>query len=228
MFDIGQIAENVMMGRVDRNSKIVNEMIGKPGVKELTQMAIDEGVAVEDILNKGLMGGMNVIGEGFKKGERFIPEVLMSAQAMKVGMEIIKPILVKSGIKPIGNVAIGTVKGDVHDIGKTIVAMMMESAGLRVIDLGIDVPAQKFIEVVNNGEIQMVAMSALLTTTMEQMKVTIEALAYSGLRDRVKVIVGGAPVSQSYAHEIGADMYAPDAVSAAEKVKQFFAEKNID
>lgn len=188
--------------------------------KELTQKMLDDGIDVEEIINNGLIAGMNIVGPRFKAGEMFVPEVLMSARAMNGGMDLVKPLLADSEITSAGTVIIGTVKGDLHDIGKNLVAMMMESGGFNVINMGVDVPAEKFVEAVKEHKPQVVALSALLTTTMLSMKDVVEILKEEGLRDEVKVIVGGAPVSQDFSDEIGADGYAPDAASATDLVKE--------
>lgn len=192
-----------------------------PVVKQLVQAAVDEGVAPEDILYKSLVVGMGEIGELFKNNEVYVPEVLIAARAMKAGMEIIKPLMVARDVKPIASVAIGTVKGDLHDIGKNLVGMMLEGAGFNVIDLGIDVGPEKYVDAVANQGATIIGLSALLTTTMPSMKDTIEALKAAGLRDKVKVMIGGAPVTQNFADEIGADGYSADAASAAELAKSF-------
>ena len=191
-----------------------------PKVKELVQAALDEGVEPTEILNDALIVGMSEIGVLFKNNEVYVPEVLIAARAMKAGMEIIKPLLVEKDVKPIGTVVVGTVKGDLHDIGKNLVGMMLEGAGFNVIDLGIDVSPEKFVEAVKKNDAQCIGLSALLTTTMPSMKETIEAFKAAGLRDQVKIMVGGAPVTQNFADEIGADGYAPDAASAAELAKE--------
>lgn len=188
-------------------------------VKELTQKAIAKGYAPKEILDKGLISGMSVVGEKFKKNEFYVPEVLIAARAMHAGMEILRPLLVKLGVKSVATVAIGTVKGDLHDIGKNLVMMMMEGAGFQVIDLGIDVPPEKFVNAVREGA-NLIGISALLTTTMPGMKTTIEALKTAGIRNKVKVMIGGAPITQSYADEIGADGYGPDAASAVDVAKK--------
>lgn len=189
-------------------------------VSKLTQQALDAGISPGTILNDGLIEGMNAVGKDFRDGILFVPEVLIAARAMQAGMNILKPLLAKSDIQPIGKLAIGTVKGDLHDIGKNLVSMMMEGAGFEVINLGTDVPASKFVEVVKETGANVVGMSALLTTTMVEMKNVIEALEEAGLRDKVKVIVGGAPVTQKFADEIGADGYAPNASAAVEMTKR--------
>lgn len=190
-----------------------------PKVKKLVQASIDEGVDPVEIVNNALIVGMSEIGELFKNNQIYVPEVLIAARAMQAGLTVVKPLLVDRDIKPIAKVAIGTVKGDLHDIGKNLVAMMMEGAGMEVIDLGIDVAPEKFVDAVITYGVDIVAMSALLTTTMPYMRETIEALEAAGLREQVKVIIGGAPVTQSFADEIGADGYSSDAASAAELAK---------
>jgi 5-methyltetrahydrofolate--homocysteine methyltransferase len=194
-----------------------------PKVKELVQAAIDEGVEPNDILNEALVVGMGEIGVLFKNNEVYVPEVLIAARAMKAGLGILKPLLVEKDVKPIGKVVVGTVKGDLHDIGKNLVAMMLEGAGFQVIDLGIDVSPEKFLEAAKDNQAECVAMSALLTTTMPGMKDTIEAFKAAGLRDQVKIMVGGAPVTQSFADEVGADGYAPDAASSADLAKELIS-----
>jgi 5-methyltetrahydrofolate--homocysteine methyltransferase len=196
-------------------------MAGKAAdVKALVQKAVDQGIPAADILNKGLISGMGVIGEKFKKNEVYIPEVLIAARAMKSGMEILKPLLAKAGVKAVAKFMIGTTKGDLHDIGKNLVAMMMEGAGFEVIDLGIDVPPEKFVEAIKEKKPEVVGISALLTTTMPTMKTTIEAITAAGLRNSVKIIIGGAPVTQAYSDEIKADGYAPDAASSVDISKR--------
>ncbi len=189
-------------------------------VAELTRKALEQGLSPEEILNKGLIAGMDKVGRDFRDGILFVPEVLIAANAMKAGMQILRPLLTESAISGLGTFVIGTVKGDLHDIGKNLVAMMMEGAGFKVVDLGVDTPPEKFIEAIKNHNPQILGMSALLTTTMVEMKKVIEALREAGLRDKVKVMVGGAPVTQEYADEIGADGYAPNASLAVEKAKE--------
>jgi 5-methyltetrahydrofolate--homocysteine methyltransferase len=193
-----------------------------PRAKELTTALLASGTGAGDVLNKGLLDGMEKIGKRFKANEVYIPEVLIAARAMNQGMEILKPELVKAGVKPVGKMLLGTVKGDLHDIGKNLVKMMSQGAGLEVVDLGIDVSADKFIQGVKaNPDAKAVGMSALLTTTMTGMKDVIDKFAAEGLRGKVKFMVGGAPLTDQYAKEIGADGYAPDAASAAEKLKVY-------
>ncbi len=207
MADLQALAEAVISGNKDESERLTNE-------------AVDEGVGVENIINDGLIAGMSVVGVKFKNNEFYVPEVLIAARAMHAGMDIIKPLLSESGIEPRGTVAIGTVKGDLHDIGKNLVAMMLEGGGYEVIDLEVDVSPERFVEVVNEDGPDAIGLSALLTTTMPSMKDTIDALEEAGVRDKVKVMIGGAPVTQNYADEIGADGYAPDAASAVDMIAE--------
>ena len=193
-----------------------------PKAKELTQALLAEKKPAGEILNKGLLDGMDKIGQKFKANEVYIPEVLIAARAMNQSMEILRPELVKAGVKPIGKILIGTVKGDLHDIGKNLVKMMAQGAGIEVVDCGIDVSAEKFLQSYKeNPDAKAVGMSALLTTTMTGMKEVIDRFENEGLRKKVKFMVGGAPLTDQYAKEIGADGYAPDAASAADKFKAF-------
>lgn len=186
-------------------------------VKELVQKAIDEKIDAETILNEGLLSGMGIIGEKFKNNEVYVPEVLIAARAMNAGVEILKPLLVSSGVKAKGKVVIGTVKGDLHDIGKNLVKMMMEGKGLEVIDLGVDVTPEKFVNAAKENSAQIIACSALLTTTMVEMKNIVKAAEESGIRNNITIMVGGAPVTDSYCKSIGADIYTPDAASASDE-----------
>jgi 5-methyltetrahydrofolate--homocysteine methyltransferase len=188
---------------------------------ELTEDALDEGLEAQEILNQGLMPGMDHVGVEFKAGNMFVPEVLRSARAMQASMNILKPLLAESGVKMVGKVLLGTVKGDLHDIGKNLVGMMCEGAGFEVKDLGKDVAPESFVEAVKEFEPDVLGMSALLTTTMRAMEHTIKPLEEAGVRDQVKVMIGGAPVTQSFADQIGADGYASNAASAAEMAKKF-------
>ena len=192
-------------------------------VVALVQEALDSGTTAQQILDEGLLKGMSILGVKFKNNEVFVPEVLIAARALNRGTELLKPRLVEEGVEPIGRVVIGTVKGDLHDIGKNLVKMMLEGAGFAVIDLGVDVSEEKFIEAVKEHKPQILALSALLTTTMNNQQTVIEALKAADLRNKVKVMVGGAPVTQSFCDLIGADAYAPDAASAAEVAKSFVA-----
>jgi len=182
--------------------------------------ALSEGAKARDILVKGLIGGMSVVGERFGAGEMFLPEVLMSAHAMHQGLDIVKPLLAKSGEKALGSVVIGTVEGDIHDIGKRIVGFMLEGNGYEVTDLGTNIKAEAFVEAIEEHKPDILGMSALLTTTMPNMGKTIDLLKEKGLRGEVKVVVGGAPINEEYARSIGADGYAPEAGSAVELVKK--------
>lgn len=183
------------------------------------QAALEGGVSAPDILNVALIPAMGEVGRLFEEGDYFVPEMLIAARAMKAGLAIIKPLLVDSGIEPVGKVAIGTVKGDLHDIGKNLVAMMLEGAGFEIMDLGTDVAPESFVQAVQDGA-QIIGLSALLTTTMPGMSTVIEAVQEAGLRDQVKVIIGGAPVTAEYAVQIGADGFAPDASQAASLAKE--------
>jgi len=206
MTKLEEMAESLIEGQEDK-------------VAELTKMALAEGIGATEIMNNGLMAGMNVVGVRFKEADIFIPEVMLAAKAMTAGMEILKPLLVGSDSQSMGKVILGTVSGDVHKIGKNLVGIMLTGAGFEVIDLCEGVPPQKFIETVVGEKASLIAMSALLTLTMPVMKETIEELKEAGLENQVKTLVGGATVNQEYADEIGADGYAPDAVSAVQKVK---------
>jgi len=186
------------------------------GVKGLTQELIDAGKEPLTIINDGLIAGMNIVAPKFKAGEMFVPEVMMAAKAMAEGMNIVKPLIADADVPSLGKILVGTVKGDLHDIGKNLLVMILESSGFNVVDLGVDVPSEKFVEAVKEHNPQIVGMSALLTTTMTAMKEALNALEEAGLRDKVKVIVGGAPVSQEFADQIGADAYGSDAMAAKE------------
>lgn len=190
-------------------------------VKELVQKAIDEKAGARTILQEGLMSGMNVIGEKFKNNEVYVPEVLIAARAMNAGIEVLRPLLVSEGVEASGKVVIGTVKGDLHDIGKNLVKMMMEGKGLEVVDLGNDVSAEKFVSAAKENNAQIIACSALLTTTMTEMKSVVQAATEANIRDQVKILVGGAPVTDNFCESIGADAYAPDAASAADLALQY-------
>lgn len=189
-------------------------------VKELVQQAIDAGVPVKEILDEGLLSGMNIIGKKFKNNEVFVPEVLVAARAMNHGVSVLKPYLVDANVQAIGKVCIGTVQGDLHDIGKNLVKMMMEGKGIEVIDLGTDVPPATFIDTAKEQGCQIICLSALLTTTMGMMKEVVDAAAKAGIREKVKIMVGGAPVTDAFCEQIGADAYTPDAASAADKAAE--------
>jgi len=189
-------------------------------VEELTRQALEQGIEVKAILNEGMIGAMDVVGQRFESGEMFIPEMIVAGEAMTRGLNILRPLFKKSGIKPQGTVVIGTVKGDVHSIGKSLASMMMEGAGFKIIDLGVNVSPEQFVNSAREEGAQLVGMSALLTTTMPLMKATIDALKEAGLLDKVKTLIGGAPITQEYADKIGADGYAPDAATGVKKVKE--------
>ncbi|OFX13546.1 MAG: methyltransferase [Armatimonadetes bacterium RBG_16_58_9] len=190
-----------------------------PDAKQLTEDALAEGISPGDVLNNGLVAGMNVVGVKFKNNEFYVPEVLIAARAMKNAMEVLRPRLVETGVEPKGKVAIGTVRGDLHDIGKNLVSMMLEGAGFEIMDMGVDVKPEGFVQAARDGA-GIIALSALLTTTMPAMKDTVDALKAENVRDKVKVIIGGAPVTQNYSDEIGADGYSPDAASAVDKARE--------
>lgn len=203
-----QIAENLMKGKAK-------------DVAALVEQALNAGEKPSDVLNKGMLAGMGVIGERFKKNEVYVPEVLIAARAMKAGMAILQPKLTAAGVKPIGTAVVGTVKGDLHDIGKNLVCMMLEGGGIKVVDLGIDVPPEKFVEGAKTHNATLIGVSALLTTTMTNMKAVVDAVKASGIN--AKVMIGGAPVTQAFSDEIKADGYAPDAASAADLAKSLLA-----
>ena len=204
---LGKMAESLIAGNID---EVVN----------LTKEALDGGAAPSDILDQGLLAGMDVVGQRFKAEEMFIPEVLRCAKCMHGAMEILRPLLVETGVEPIGTLVIGTVKGDLHDIGKNLVGMMFEGAGFEVVDLGIDKEPQVFVDAIKEHKAKLIGLSALLTTTMPKMGETINAIKEAGIRDEVKILVGGAPITASFAEEIGADGYASNAASAVDKGKE--------
>lgn len=200
---LNEISENLQRGK----AKIV---------KQLVQDAVDQGVPAAEILNDGLLDGMNVIGEKFKNNEVYVPEVLIAARAMNMGTQVLKPLLAAAGVKAAGKVCIGTVQGDLHDIGKNLVKMMMEGKGLEVVDLGTDVAPEEYVRAALEENCQVICCSALLTTTMGVMEDVVKAAEAAGIRDKVKIMVGGAPITQEYCEKIGADRYASDAASAAD------------
>jgi len=207
MKELQDLAQSVEQGQVQK-------------VSGLTQQLLDSGVSPQTILNDGLIAGMTVVGEKMRSGEMYLPEVLQSASAMHGSLKILKPHLVREGAQSPGKIMVGTVKGDMHDIGKNLVSIMLQGAGFDIVDLGLNVSPQKFVEAITAHQPAILGLSAMLTTTMLNMKTTIEAINAAGLRSTVKVIIGGAPVSQKFADEIGADGYARDAVLAVDKVKQ--------
>ena len=190
-------------------------------VKQLVQEAIDAGISAQDILEKGLIAGMNVVGEKFRNNEIFVPEVLVAARALNMGSALLKPLLAADGVKASGKVCIGTVQGDLHDIGKNLVKMMMEGKGLEVVDLGTDVSAETFVNTAKEQNCQIICCSALLTTTMPVMEEVVKAAEAAGIRDQVKIMIGGAPVTPEFCQQIGADAYTPDAASAADQAVAF-------
>jgi 5-methyltetrahydrofolate--homocysteine methyltransferase len=192
-------------------------------VAALVTAALEAGEKPETVLNEGLIAGMNIVGEKFKKAEVFVPEVLVAARAMNAGLKVLQPALKNAGVKPVGKAVVCTVKGDMHDIGKNLVKMMIEGQGIECIDLGVDVDPEKVVSAVKESGAELVCLSALLTTTMTAQRDVIEALKAAGIRDQVKVMVGGAPVTQQFADEIGADCYTLDAASAAQAARSFFA-----
>jgi len=194
-----------------------------PAVKELSEKALEEGFTAKQILDGGLMHGMGIVGEKFKRNEVFVPEVLIAARAMNAGIDVIKPLLMESGVKAAGKVVIGTVKGDLHDIGKNLVKIMMEGKGLEIIDLGADVSAEQFLTAAKENNADIIACSALLTTTMTYMQEIVNAFEEDGYRDNVTIMVGGAPVTQNFCDTIGADIYSADAASAADEALKVLA-----
>ena len=219
---IALIKENVIQGRKTKDDEGVDEdFSGKPGVVELTELALEKNISVEAIIKQGLTAGMQVVGEKFSTKEYFIPDMLASAEAVGEAMDILKPLLEASNVETKGKLAIATVKGDIHDIGKNIVAILLKGAGYEVKDLGSDVPTEKIVEFIREEKPDYLGLSALLTTTMTEMGVVIEALKENGLRDKVKVLIGGAAVSDEYAQEIGADAYCVDGFHAVKVLDSF-------
>lgn len=192
-------------------------------IKTLVPQALEEGIPAQEILQDGLLAGMDVVGRKFKANEIFVPEVLVAARAMNVGAELLKPYLSEAGVEPKGKVILGTVKGDLHDIGKNLVRMMLEGKGLTVIDLGVDVPPEKFIESAIENDCKIICCSALLTTTMPVMGEVVEKAVEAGVRDKVKIMIGGAPVTEAFGQSINADAYTPDATTCAEVAMQLLA-----
>lgn len=203
-----EISENMQRGKAKN-------------VEELVQQAIDQGISAKDILNNGLLAGMDVVGEKFKKKEVFVPGVLIAARAMNRGIDLIKPLLVTGDMKPVGKACIGTIKGDLHDIGKNLVRLMLESKGLEVIDLGADVAPDTFVQTAIRENCQLICCSAMLTTTMNAMEDVVQAAEAAGIRGKVKIFVGGSPVTQAFCDHIGADVYTEDAASAASAALAF-------
>ncbi len=209
MADLGKLTASLIAGHA-------------PEVQKLTQQAIDEKILPAEILENGLISGMNIVGQKFKNNEFYVPEVLIAARAMKAGMTLLRPLLAETGVASKGTIVVGTVKGDLHDIGKNLVAMMLEGAGFDIIDLGTDVTAEKYLQIARENRAQIVGLSALLTTTMVGMRQIVELIRKEE-GDKIKIIIGGAPVTQDYADEIGANGYAPDAASSVDLVKSIIA-----
>ena len=209
MADYQAMSENIQKGKAKE-------------VEQLVQEALDEGFSAREILDEGLMPGMGIVGERFKKNEIFVPEVLIAARAMSAGTTLLRPHFVRDGVESVGKAVIGTVKGDLHDIGKNLVKMMMEGKGIEIVDLGTDVAADKFIEEAKNQGAGIICCSALLTTTMKGMEEVVNVAEQAGIRDRVKIMVGGAPVTEAFKTSIGADVYSPDAASAADAAIDIF------
>jgi 5-methyltetrahydrofolate--homocysteine methyltransferase len=214
LVDLGALAQHVIDGR-------------EGDVSRLTKQAIDDGVPAQDVLEKGLIAGMQVVGQRFRANEIFLPEVLVAARAMKAGMTHLEPVMAACGIPPVGKLVIGTVKGDIHDIGKNLVTAMLRGAGFQVIDLGINVPLNDFVHAIEQHQPDIVGMSALLTTTMQQMKINLDGFRQRGLLDRVRVLIGGATVTKEWAASIGAD-YARDAMSAVQKAQELLHDKKAN
>ena len=222
---IGLIRENIIQGRATRDDEGLDEdMVGQPGATELIEQALASGISVSDIINQGLTGAMEIVGRKFEAEEYFIPDMLASAEAVGAAMEILEPHLARSGLKPKGKIIVATVKGDLHDIGKNIVSILLRGAGYIVKDLGNDIEPQAIVEAVREEEPEFLGLSALLTSTMLYMGDTVKALTESGLRDKVKIIVGGAPVSEEFAGSIGADGYGADGFQAVAIVESLSSE----
>lgn len=211
-----------MMSIVNEISEAMQKGKAKK-VKELVPQALEQGISAKTILEEGLLAGMNIVGEKFKNNEVFVPEVLVAARAMNAGTEILKPHMMSAGVEPLGKACLGTVKGDLHDIGKNLVRMMLEGKGIEVIDLGVDVAPEQFVQAAIDNNCSIIACSALLTTTMPAMGEVVEAAKNAGIRDKVKIMVGGAPVTDKFCETIGADAYTPDAATAATVAASFLA-----
>jgi Predicted cobalamin binding protein len=210
---LNEISEKLMQGKAK-------------DIKELVPKALAEGISPKVILEEGLLTGMSVIGEKFKNNEVYVPEVLIAARAMKAGTDILKPYLVSADVKPAGRICIGTVKGDLHDIGKNLVKMMMEGKGIEVVDLGVDVSPEAFVKAAKEQNCQVICCSALLTTTMGVMKDVVDQCVAEGIRDKVKIMIGGAPITDAYCKSIGADAYTSDAASASDVALEFCKQVN--
>lgn len=225
---LDKLGECVEAGKVNAKAPFPPHLKGQPGADELCREALAAGVPPEDILNKALIPAMGRIGEKFSRGDAFVPEMLLAARAMSAAMVHMRPFFTSGQVKRKGIVVIGTVTGDLHDIGKNLVAMMIEGAGFEVVDLGVDIPAARFVSAVRESRPQIVGLSALLTTTMPAMKTTLEALDAAGLRSEVKVMVGGAPVTQRYADSVGADGYGETATAAVDVARRLIDGRNLE
>ncbi|MEA3499954.1 MAG: corrinoid protein [Candidatus Marinimicrobia bacterium] len=214
---LNKIKDRVVRGHINAKSRFPKDLEGEVGVEELVQKALDENIPVDKILNDALISSMSVVGDKYEKGEIFVPEMLFSAKAMKGGLALIKPLLLENKTKSVGTIILGTIKGDMHDIGKNLVGMMLEGAGFEIIDLGVNVTKEKFMETAEKNPGALIGMSALLTVTMKNMKEVVDAIKVSNLN--TKVIIGGAPVSESFSNEIGADGYALNANQAVKVAK---------
>jgi 5-methyltetrahydrofolate--homocysteine methyltransferase len=215
---LNQLKQTVIAGHANASSNYPPEMVNQPGVQELVRQALDQKIDVSKILKDGLISAMEIVGNKFSEGEYFVPEMLLSAQSMKAGMQLLEPFLTGDQTEKIGTVILGTVRGDMHDIGKNLVGMMLEGGGFQVIDLGIDTPPEKFVQAARENTRAIIGMSALLTTTMPNMQKTIDAIRSEGLKN--KVIIGGAAISQKFADEIGADGFTTDAAKAVQLAKK--------
>lgn len=218
MASVELIRDLVVRGHINANSKYPPDLAGQPGVAEMVEQALNENIAVDEILKHGLIGGMEIVGDKFTNGEYFVPEMMFSAKAMKAGLELLRPLMTDQTVLSAGKVILGTIQGDMHDIGKNLVAMMLEGAGFEVIDLGVNVSAQKFLEMAQQNPDALIGMSALLTITMENMRAVVELLNQNGLAN--KIFIGGAPVTKKFAEDIGAHGFAPDASSAVHEARQ--------
>ena len=222
---LNKIAVCVERGKVNVKSPYPPDLKGQEGVDELTKAALDAGISAQDLLEQGLIEGMKAIGARFRRDEVFVPDVLMAAKAMKTGMAHIRPYFQSGEVKRRGTFIIGTVAGDMHDIGKNLVRMMIEAKGFEVVDLGVDVSAESFLKTAQEGQFDIVCLSALLTTTMNEMRNVVNVFEEAGARDSVKIMIGGAPITHSFCTTIGADRYTPDAGSAAEVALELITQK---
>jgi len=230
--DVNETADEIVLAELP-DQELVEQMHDDmydglaPEIAEGTRILLDRGWPATRVLDEALVGGMNVVGQDFRDGILFVPEVLLAANAMKAGMELLRPILAAAGAKPVGKMVIGTVKGDIHDIGKNLVGMMMEGAGFEVIDLGIDTPVEDYLAALEEHRPDILAMSALLTTTMPYMKLVVDAMKQAKLRERTLVMVGGAPLNEEFGRQVGADAYCRDAATAVETARKLVAGRSV-